>query len=310
MPARWKARISESTDPASSSAERSQLKQAAQSRQACETSPARAGSASSARVRGSAAAKSSMPSTSQPVTPSSTESRMPVARNARHGTPAAAPSRTTRPQPSPSEVDVVSQAESMSASRSASGSRPWKRTTRPRPSSTAVRRSVVSSGPSPMISTRRSGTSGSAAHTACSSRSTRLCGTSRLVSTIVGRSARVAAGPVRRAGVIPLVTTSIGPSNLRRRRSSWRVDAETATVRLPAYTRRATRPSRSRPTAAPAEEKRVANWSWCTWWTTCTVGTVLRVKTGEKNGMPFWQSTTASNCGCRLPRSRLRAARA
>ena len=38
----------------------------------------------------------------------------------------------------------------------------------------------------------------------------------------------------------------------------------------------------------------VANWSWCTWCTTCTTGSSGRANSGEKNGMPFWQSTTAS----------------
>jgi len=34
------------------------------------------------------------------------------------------------------------------------------------------------------------------------------------------------------------------------------------------------------------------NWSWCTWCTTCTTGTSRWTNSGEKNGMPFWQSTT------------------
>ena len=123
-----------------------------------------------------------------------------------------------------------------------------------------------------------------------SSTSTRLCGTSRVTIVTVGSGSRGA----RTSGlvVLPLGTMWIGPRNRSRRRSSCRVDGDTAAIGRSPYTARVPRPSRKRPTAESTGPNRMANWSWCTWCTTCTTGTSRSTNSGEKNGMPFWQSTT------------------
>ena len=57
---------------------------------------------------------------------------------------------------------------------------------------------------------------------------------------------------------------------------------------------RATGPSRSRPTHATHAGKCSRHCTPCTWWMTHSTGTPGGSTHGVKNGMPFWQSRTAS----------------
>jgi len=73
------------------------------------------------------------------------------------------------------------------------------------------------------------------------------------------------------------------------------VDGETATQACRRYTSRATGPSSTRPSPAIHRPKCTPNWAVCTWCTTHSTGTFRRRTSGVKNGIPFWQSSTASN---------------
>ncbi len=95
--------ISPSTTPARSSALRSQVKQRAQAWQSAAT--ARAAVVGELRQHvGERLAEVVAGPTSQPVRPSTTESLIPGAAIATHGTPQAAASITEQPQPSATEV--------------------------------------------------------------------------------------------------------------------------------------------------------------------------------------------------------------
>ena len=72
------------------------------------------------------------------------------------------------------------------------------------------------------------------------------------------------------------------------------VDGETATQACRRYASRAAGPSSRRPTLAIHRPKWTPNWAVCTWCTTHSTGTFGGSTSGVKNGIPFWQSSTAS----------------
>ena len=96
------------------------------------------------------------------------------------------------------------------------------------PSSAVSVVSRIRSVPLPTMSTRSFGTTDAVIASWARSTSTRLCGTSRVTTVIVGSGSR----GERTSGdaELPLGTMWIGPRKPSRRRSSWRVDGDTATV--------------------------------------------------------------------------------
>ena len=149
------------------------------------------------------------------------------------GTPCAAASMIDRPQPSASEVLVVSQARCSIVSRTRSGWKPWKVTTAPRPSSSAR---LWPAGPAP--GRRRRCPRATAAPprppapAAPSRTSTRLCGTSRLTTAIVGLGP--SRGGADRRGRVEAVGHDVDrAAHPQTAAHALRVDGETATTGRP-----------------------------------------------------------------------------
>ena len=222
-----------SSTPASRLALRSQVKQRAQAWQASVISRARSSSASSRSAMDSGGAELA-DLVDEPagaaVDHRVAHARAPRSATRRHAVRGRLDDR--QPQPSATEVLVVSQARRSSSSRTSSGWKPWKVTTSAEPQLGDERVQArplraVADDVDPQLRLRR------AAATASwpSSRSTRLCGTSRETTVIVGSGSR----GTGTSGVaeLPLGTTWIGPRKPRRRRSSCRVDGDTATIGRP-----------------------------------------------------------------------------
>ncbi len=72
------------------------------------------------------------------------------------------------------------------------------------------------------------------------------------------------------------------------------VDSETATQACRLYTSRAAGPSSRRPRPAIHRPKCTPNCAVCTSCTRHSTGTISGSTSGVKNGIPFWQSSTAS----------------